>query len=228
MTWFLTPYRIGNGFLIGRLAKAETIQIGTNVNFIEKMMVGASAAALMFVSPAIASAQAHNWDAVAECESGGNWAINTGNGYYGGLQFSQSTWTGYGGGAYASTANQATREQQIEIAERVLDGQGIGAWPTCGPNINSPMPQKAPEPVVEPEILDEPEVIVPEVQSINIPDLVITIPGQKVEVPADLNVEVPENNLGITAEQIEQAYDDAVADVNKRLEEIFASVSKVS
>ncbi|WP_166741647.1 resuscitation-promoting factor [Cumulibacter soli] len=74
----------------------------------------------------------HNWDAVAQCESGGNWSINTGNGFYGGLQFSASTWTGYGGGAYASTADQATREQQIAIAEKVLAGQGPGAWPHCG------------------------------------------------------------------------------------------------
>ncbi len=62
------------------------------------------------------------WDALAECESGGNWAINTGNGYYGGLQFSQSTWEAYGGTKYASTANKASRVQQIAIAERVLDG----------------------------------------------------------------------------------------------------------
>jgi len=71
------------------------------------------------------------WDAIAACESGGNWAINTGNGYYGGLQFSSSTWLGYGGGAYASTANLATREQQISIADRVQAAQGWGAWPVC-------------------------------------------------------------------------------------------------
>lgn len=71
------------------------------------------------------------WDQLAQCEAGGNWSINTGNGYYGGLQFSPGTWTGYGGGAYASTANQANREQQIAIAEKVLAGQGWGAWPAC-------------------------------------------------------------------------------------------------
>lgn len=71
------------------------------------------------------------WDELAECESGGNWAINTGNGYYGGLQFSASTWSAYGGGAYASTADQATREQQIAIAEKVQNAQGWGAWPSC-------------------------------------------------------------------------------------------------
>ncbi|MGI8993042.1 MAG: transglycosylase family protein [Nocardioidaceae bacterium] len=71
------------------------------------------------------------WDTIAQCESGGNWAINTGNGYYGGLQFSAGTWTGYGGGAYAPTANLASREQQIAIAEKVQAAQGWGAWPSC-------------------------------------------------------------------------------------------------
>jgi len=71
------------------------------------------------------------WDQVAACESGGNWAINTGNGFYGGLQFTHSTWIGYGGGAYASNANLASRAAQIAIAQRVLAGQGPGAWPVC-------------------------------------------------------------------------------------------------
>ena len=74
-----------------------------------------------------------DWDAVAQCESSGDWSINTGNGYYGGLQFSASTWIAYGGAAYAPYANEASKEQQIIIAERVLKGQGIHAWPVCGP-----------------------------------------------------------------------------------------------
>lgn len=82
-------------------------------------------------APAPAVATGSTWDALAFCEAGGNWAINTGNGYYGGLQFSYSTWLAYGGGAYAPTANLATREQQIAIAENVLAGQGWGAWPAC-------------------------------------------------------------------------------------------------
>ena len=73
-----------------------------------------------------------NWYAVANCESGGNWGTNTGNGFYGGLQFTEQTWLAYGGGQYASSANQATEAQQIAVAERVLAGQGIGAWPVCG------------------------------------------------------------------------------------------------
>ena len=79
-----------------------------------------------------ALAAGHNWAAVAQCESGGNWSINTGNGYYGGLQFSQSTWAAYGGTAYAPRADLATQGQQIAIAEKVLAGQGAGAWPVCG------------------------------------------------------------------------------------------------
>jgi hypothetical protein len=72
-----------------------------------------------------------NWDRIAQCESGGNWHINTGNGYYGGLQFTQQTWEAYGGLAYAARADLATREQQIDIAERVQRSQGWGAWPVC-------------------------------------------------------------------------------------------------
>lgn len=71
------------------------------------------------------------WDALAQCEAGGNWATNTGNGYAGGLQFSPSTWLAYGGGEYASTADQASREQQIAVAEKVQASQGWGAWPAC-------------------------------------------------------------------------------------------------
>ncbi|MGH8862038.1 MAG: transglycosylase family protein [Jatrophihabitantaceae bacterium] len=83
-------------------------------------------------APAPASASGLNWDAVANCESGGNWSIDTGNGFYGGLQFTNSTWLAYGGGAYASQANYASREQQIAIAQKVYQGQGSGAWPVCG------------------------------------------------------------------------------------------------
>src|SRR6476661_1430930 len=89
--------------------------------------VVAGATALALAGPA-AAAPNSTWDAVAQCESSGNWAINTGNGYYGGLQFSQSTWNAYGGQQYASRADQATREQQIAVAEKTLAGQGWGAW----------------------------------------------------------------------------------------------------
>ena len=71
------------------------------------------------------------WDPLAQCEAGGNWAINTGNGFSGGLQFTPSTWLAYGGGQYAPQAHLATREQQIAVASKVQAGQGWGAWPAC-------------------------------------------------------------------------------------------------
>ena len=71
------------------------------------------------------------WDKVATCESGNRWSVNTGNGYYGGLQFSSGTWKAFGGRTYAKQANRANRAEQIAIARRVLHGQGPGAWPTC-------------------------------------------------------------------------------------------------
>lgn len=72
-----------------------------------------------------------DWDDVAACESGGNWSSNTGNGYQGGLQFSDSTWDAMGGTEFAGSADQATREQQIIVAERTLAEQGWDAWPGC-------------------------------------------------------------------------------------------------
>ena len=92
-------------------------------------VVGALTAAPLTMLASNASADSGNWDAVAQCESGGNWAIDTGNGYYGSLQFSQSTWEANGGSG--NPAN-ASREEQIRVAENVLATQGPGAWPTCG------------------------------------------------------------------------------------------------
>ena len=94
---------------------------------------GATAApAAQASSPAPASSGGTNWSAIAACESGGNWAASTGNGFYGGLQFTEQTWLANGGGRYASSANLATPAQQIAVAQNVLASQGIGAWPACG------------------------------------------------------------------------------------------------
>ncbi|MQA16555.1 MAG: transglycosylase [Pseudonocardiaceae bacterium] len=90
----------------------------------------AVAAPMALAAPAQA-ASGEDWNSVAECESGQRWHLDTGNGYYGGLQFSDQTWDGFGGEEYASTADDASRTQQIAIAERVLDEQGWDAWPTC-------------------------------------------------------------------------------------------------
>lgn len=117
---------------------------------------GASAAAALALStPEASAAPVSTWDAVAACESSGNWHINTGNGFYGGLQFTASTWAAYGGLAYAPRADLATKREQILVAEKVLKGQGPGAWPVCSvraglsrggpaPYSSSPAPQAAP------------------------------------------------------------------------------------
>jgi len=78
------------------------------------------------------------WDDLAQCESGGNWAINTGNGYYGGLQFSHPTWHGYGGGEFAEYPHEATREEQIIVAERLHAARGFQPWPACRVKLGLP------------------------------------------------------------------------------------------
>lgn len=92
-------------------------------------IAGALAVAPIALGAGTANADSVNWDAIAACESGGNWAINTGNGYYGGLQFSPGTWSSNGG---SGMPHNASRSEQIRVAENVLRTQGIGAWPSCG------------------------------------------------------------------------------------------------
>lgn len=95
---------------------------------------GGAGIALPLIGAGDAQAAAvDTWNKVAACESTNNWQTNTGNGYYGGLQFSQSTWREFGGTAYAPRADLATKDQQIAVAEKVLKGQGPRAWPACGP-----------------------------------------------------------------------------------------------
>ncbi|GAA4259506.1 transglycosylase family protein [Dietzia aurantiaca] len=127
-----------------------------------------SAAGLAF-APGANAAPDSDWDRLAQCESGGNWGINTGNGYHGGLQFSQGTWAAYGGTQFAPTANQASREQQIAIAEKTLAGQGWGAWPACSSklglnsaptprDVNNLTPNPAPAPAA-PAAEEAPEAV---------------------------------------------------------------------
>ena len=92
-------------------------------------------AAAAIMAPTASAAPDSDWDRLAQCEAGGNWHINTGNGYQGGLQFNPHTWQANGGGEFAATADQATREQQIVVAERVLASQGWGAWPACSASL---------------------------------------------------------------------------------------------
>ncbi|WEO96992.1 transglycosylase family protein [Streptomyces sp. FXJ1.172] len=100
-------------------------------------VTGAAVAAPLMAAGNASAATASEWDTVAQCESGGNWSINTGNGFFGGLQFTASTWAAYGGTQYAAQANQATKAQQIAVAEKVLASQGKGAWPVCGTGLSS-------------------------------------------------------------------------------------------
>lgn len=110
----------------GRHRKPTTSSFGVAKIAITGAVIGGSSVGLA------AGAQAatdNEWDVVASCESSGNWAINTGNGYYGGLQFSPSTWRANGG---SGMPHLASREEQIRVAENTLRTQGIGAWPSCG------------------------------------------------------------------------------------------------
>jgi hypothetical protein len=108
-------------------------QLRQHARIVLGLVAAGTAGAAVLLGPATAAqAKSVNWDAVAQCESGGNWRINTGNGYYGGLQFSSGTWKAHGGHRYARRADQATRSEQITVAEKVRDRQGISAWPVCG------------------------------------------------------------------------------------------------
>ncbi|TWF77992.1 LysM domain-containing protein [Pseudonocardia hierapolitana] len=94
-------------------------------------VAGAVAGAPLLVAAPANAAPDSAWDKLAQCESGGRWDINTGNGYHGGLQFSPKTWSGFGGKEFAPVAYKASREEQIIVAERVLAKQGWNAWPSC-------------------------------------------------------------------------------------------------
>ena len=114
--------------------------------------VATGALALGITAGAAQAAPASTWDRLAGCESGGNWSINTGNGFYGGLQFTNSTWRAFGGRAYAPRADLASRSQQITVAQRVLKVQGWKAWPACSAKLHlsgsvsgTPAARKAPK-----------------------------------------------------------------------------------
>ncbi|MFF0476464.1 transglycosylase family protein [Streptomyces sp. NPDC004284] len=99
------------------------------------LVVAAALAASALGGGTAGAASLATWDKLAECESGGNWSLNSGNGYYGGIQFSLSTWQSMGGTQYAAYPHQATREQQITIGEKLLDTAGENQWPVCGPQV---------------------------------------------------------------------------------------------
>ncbi|HEX6877218.1 MAG TPA: transglycosylase family protein [Nocardioidaceae bacterium] len=99
--------------------------------FLATLVAFISALAPLFIASSAEAASLDTWRRLARCESGLRWHLNTHNGYYGGLQFSHSTWRAYGGGRYAYNAHRASRDQQIRIAEKVRRAQGWGAWPYC-------------------------------------------------------------------------------------------------
>ena len=123
---------------MGRHSKPSTSSIGVARIAVTGAVIGGGTLGLAAQAHAATDAE---WDVVARCESSGNWSINTGNGYHGGLQFAPGTWTGHGGGEFAPAANLATREEQIAVAERVLATQGKGAWPVCGRGLSGPTPR---------------------------------------------------------------------------------------
>ena len=145
----------------GRHRKPTTSTVGVAKLAFTGAVIGGGGIAL---AGHAAAAPDSEWDHVAACESGGNWGINTGNGYHGGLQFSQGTWAAHGGGEFASSANQATRDQQIAVAERVLATQGRGAWPVCGRGLSAASPRNVladapapdPAPPAEPAAFEPP------------------------------------------------------------------------
>lgn len=128
--------------MAGRHAAPKQARPGVSRRTVTLMAVSGTlgTGALITASQTASAASVSTWDRVAECESSGNYAINTGNGFFGGLQFTQSTWKAYGGLAFGARADLATKDEQIKVAERVLttgfnghDPQGPGAWPVCGP-----------------------------------------------------------------------------------------------
>ncbi|MEU6511622.1 MULTISPECIES: transglycosylase family protein [unclassified Streptomyces] len=118
------------------------------------LVLGSFGIVLPLLVPAVAqAASGTTWDRVAGCESGGDWSINTGNGNYGGLQFTQQTWVAYGGTAYAPRADLASRAAQITVAEAVLARQGPGAWPVCSVRAHLTRGGGRSEPVERPSTL---------------------------------------------------------------------------
>ncbi|GAA4810419.1 transglycosylase family protein [Tomitella cavernea] len=177
--------------MAGRHRKPSTAGRTMTKIAVSGAVAGSASLALAGTANAATDAQ---WNAVAQCESGGNWSINTGNGYQGGLQFSPSTWAAYGGTQYAPSANQATKSQQIAVAEEVLAGQGKGAWPVCGKGLGGYTPRTpaapAPEPAPAPAVTEA----APAAPAEEAPaDVVSQIVDQVLDYAADNNVPVSDD-----------------------------------
>ncbi|RKT52308.1 transglycosylase family protein [Saccharothrix australiensis] len=151
------------------------------------VMVGAPLS--LAVGTASAQGSGVNWDTVAACESGGDWSISTGNGYYGGLQFLPSTWQANGG---SGMPHQASREEQIRVAENVLASQGINAWPVCGPKGLGGAAAPAPQRTAAPAPAQPRQAPVQQQQA---PQQEVVAPApQQAPAPAPAPVALPSNN----------------------------------
>jgi resuscitation-promoting factor RpfA len=126
-------------------ARTTDRRLGRRLAATTATLAAAVAAPVAMAAPAHGASDA-TWNELAQCESSGDWHINTGNGYYGGLQFSDQTWDAFGGEQYAASADDATRSQQIDIAEEVLATQGWGAWPACSAELGLDRADAAGEP----------------------------------------------------------------------------------
>ncbi len=167
-------------------------------------LTGAFVAALLAItgisgmSSGTAHADSVNWDAIAECESGGNWAINTGNGHFGGLQFKPATWTANGG---VGNPAHAPREEQIRVAENVLATQGIGAWGSCGRHAGAaPIITAVSNPTVSNPTVSNPAVFNPAVSLPAVP--VATSPVATSVAPTAASTWYPGKHLLATISKI--------------------------
>jgi LysM repeat protein len=164
----------------GRHRKPTTSSIGVAKIVVTGAVLGGSSLGLAGQAQAATDSE---WDVVASCESSGNWSINTGNGYHGGLQFAPSTWLGFGGGQFASAAHMATRDEQIAIAEKVLAGQGKGAWPTCGRGLSGLTQRDVPADTVD--TVDTDVVVTPLVDPADTPTPAAALDAPLPAAPAE-------------------------------------------
>lgn len=191
---------------------------------------GATVAAISLAGVALSATGANaastsTWDALAQCESGGNWAINTGNGYTGGLQFSSTTWAAYGG---TGSAADASREQQIAVAEQVQASQGWGAWPSCAAQLGlsggggATAPAPASVPVQAAPVQNVPVAQVPAAPVVAAPVTVpqhaapVALSGETYTLEAGDTLSIVAGKLGIAGgwQQLADANMSTIADPN--------------
>ena len=188
----------------------------------------AVATATVIASPVANAAPDSEWDRLAQCEAGGNWNINTGNGYHGGLQFSPSTWNAHGGNEFAPYAYQATREQQIVVAERVLSTQGWGAWPACSSRLGlNSAPTNRDVPLVQQSIENAAEAIVKSSSEDELPvdalfNLVVNrLSAAGISVPAEVR-----NIYDFHREDIQDFYAANAEFINDNLPQVATAINE--